>query len=353
MNSAAQHQRTPIGTSKAIDKDLSFQGTSFQGKPASSQDNLVIAEHQKTEPQRPEHQWPEHQWSEHQWLSHIEKFIKAQQQPAPFIWTGKAIRAVNRLSTTMAGKLTNKIWFTPQNRPINEKDHQWLTSAYQEALSYKTYRIPLYQWGAGLPILMVHGWGGHSGQFRQMTQALVEAGYQVISFDAPGHGLAKGNTTNALEISEIIQRLAKDYAIAGIISHSIGGLSSQHALNTGVEVRFHAVLNTPLCLEHIVHAFKHQLGLPTEVIDQHKRLLEEQFGSGFWADYDLRNTSNPTPLFFSYDEQDHQVSPEVGNTLRTYFPEAVHYPTSTLGHNKAVRSPAVIESLKSFIQSNL
>ncbi|GLQ33610.1 alpha/beta hydrolase [Litoribrevibacter albus] len=297
-------------------------------------------------------QQPGHSRAEHQWFSHIEDYITQQRQPAPFIWAGKTVRAVNMVSTRAAGKLAHKIWFTPQNRPISEADHSWLKSASQELLSYKCQAIPLYQWGAGPTVLTVHGWGGHSGQFRQMTQALVKAGYRVLSFDAPGHGLAEGNTTNAEEISEIIQMIARHQTIAGIISHSIGGLSSHHAINNGAKAGFHAVLNTPMCLTHIVHTFKHQLSLPSEVIDQHNALMEKKFGPDFWPNYDLRNQSKPIPQFFSYDDQDHQVSPEVGKTLQSHFPEADFVFTQQLGHNKAVRTPEIIEAVKAFIQKN-
>lgn len=290
--------------------------------------------------------------SEHQWFAHIESYIAKQKQPTPFIWAGKAVRAVNKLSTRAAGKLAFNIWFTPQNRPISEADHSWLSSAKQDSMDYQGKALPVYQWGVGPTILNVHGWGGHSGQFRQLTHALVETGYRVIAFDAPGHGRAEGKTTNAEEISDIIQRIAQQETLLGIISHSIGGLSSQNALNAGAKAGFHVVLNTPMCLTHIVHTFKHQLSLPTEVIDQHKALMEEKFGEGFWQEYDLRNQSFQIPHFYSYDSTDHQVSPEVGKTLQVQFPEADHLFTQALGHNKAVRNSGVIDAVKTFIQKH-
>ncbi|MFC3152254.1 alpha/beta hydrolase [Litoribrevibacter euphylliae] len=290
--------------------------------------------------------------TEHQWLEHIENFIGKKKQPAPFVWAGKAVRAVNVISTRAAGKMAFNIWFTPQNRPINETDHAWLSSASQETMDYQGNAIPIYQWGSGPTILTVHGWGGHSGQFRQLTQALVNAGYRVMAFDAPGHGRAEGKTTNAEEISEIIQQIAQQETLTGIISHSIGGLSSHNALNAGAEAGFHVVLNTPMCLSHIVHTFKHQLSLPSEVIDQHKALMEQKFGDNFWGDYDLRNQSYHMPQFYSYDDKDHQVSLEVGKTLKSQIPTAEHRFTQALGHNKAVRDPEVIDAVKAFIERN-
>lgn len=288
--------------------------------------------------------------NEHQWSALIEQHTKAQKQPTPFIWTGKVLQTVNRVSTKAAGKLAYKLWFTPQNRPMSEADKNWLNDASKTTLDYQGMAVPVYSWGEGKTILTVHGWGGHSGQFRQLTQALVDQGYQVISFDAPGHGHAEGKTTNAVEISEIIQIIAEQQPLHGIISHSIGGLSSHHALNAGTKTNFHAALNTPLCLAHIVTAFKHQLALPSETIDQLNALMEERFGKGFWSTFDLRKSGHDVARLFSYDSEDHQVNDQTGPSLVHHYPDSHYVPTTGLGHNKAVRDQDVIQSILGFIR---
>ena len=37
-------------------------------------------------------------------------------------------------------------------------------------------------------VLFLHGWGGSPFDFKDMIAALVSAGYEVITFDAPAHG---------------------------------------------------------------------------------------------------------------------------------------------------------------------
>jgi predicted alpha/beta-fold hydrolase len=289
--------------------------------------------------------------TEHQWFAHIEAFTKQHNQPLPVHLAGKTLRAVNVLSTQLAGKLVFKLWFTPQSRPISEQDHQWLTSADQEKMTFRNETIPVYQWGAGPTVLVVHGWGGHSGQFRQLAQSLVTQGYRVISFDAPGHGLATGKTTNAEEICDIIQLLYQREQPIGIISHSIGGLSSHRAMNTGTDVKFHVVLNTPMSLSHIVQGFKHQLGLPTEVIDQLKQRMERKFNPGFWSEYDLRQQHYHAAQLYCYDRKDHQVPIAVASELQQR-PNTRTIITDSLGHNKTVRDDDVIQQVVAFVREN-
>src|SRR6267378_1472357 len=47
-------------------------------------------------------------------------------------------------------------------------------------------QIIYYRWGSGSKrVLLVHGWGGRAAQFFALIPRLVDAGFEVIAFDAP------------------------------------------------------------------------------------------------------------------------------------------------------------------------
>jgi pimeloyl-ACP methyl ester carboxylesterase len=65
---------------------------------------------------------------------------------------------------------------------------------------------------------------------------LNNAGYRVISFDAPAHGQSSGKQTSLYEISETILALQEIYgAFDSVITHSFGGPCTAHALRLGLE----------------------------------------------------------------------------------------------------------------------
>ena len=45
--------------------------------------------------------------------------------------------------------------------------------------------------GSGRPIVMLHGWGMHSGMFKPMVEAFTRD-HSVAAVDLPGHGFSAG-----------------------------------------------------------------------------------------------------------------------------------------------------------------
>ena len=295
--------------------------------------------------------------SDNQWYEQIQQYIAAQKQPAVYGWISKTLNLTNSVSSKVAGKLAHKLWFTPQSRPMSEADKDWLNSAVTDYVIKNGAQVPVYHWGSGPQILCIHGWGGHSGQFRQIANTLVEQGYSVISFDSPGHGFAEGKTTDLQEISEIVSLIAESHVQAhgefhAIVTHSLGGLAANNAINNGVKTKSLVCLNTPMCLDHTVQTFKHQLSLHSEVIDQHRTLLEKKFNEGFWKDYDLRIKETAVPMFLCYDNKDDQVPNSVGHYLNEQHENSELFLTEGLGHNRSVRTPEVIVKVARFIKSH-
>jgi len=55
-------------------------------------------------------------------------------------------------------------------------------------LEHEGARLSFTSYGAGRPVLLLHGGMGHSGNFAHQVPALLEAGYRPILLDTRGHG---------------------------------------------------------------------------------------------------------------------------------------------------------------------
>jgi pimeloyl-ACP methyl ester carboxylesterase len=81
--------------------------------------------------------------------------------------------------------------------------------------------------GAGLPLLLVHGLAGSSGNWCEVLPQLVER-YRVIAVDLPGHGrsgaLPRGATTSDFASSVAAVLEAEGVGDALVAGHSFGGL---------------------------------------------------------------------------------------------------------------------------------
>lgn len=79
--------------------------------------------------------------------------------------------------------------------------------------------------------LILHGFASSCHKFDKYAEQLVNAGYEVLAFDAPAHGKSDGDTINAVEYCEMIMRLHEVYGpFQAFIAHSLAGIAVTLAL---------------------------------------------------------------------------------------------------------------------------
>ena len=78
-------------------------------------------------------------------------------------------------------------------------------------------------------VLLVHGWGGSVYTFAEMIPALAGAGYRVLAFDLPGHGLSDKPVDetryNTRSFTEAVLAVANAMGVGrfAFVGHSMGG----------------------------------------------------------------------------------------------------------------------------------
>jgi len=70
-----------------------------------------------------------------------------------------------------------------------KKETAWLARGRFEAVPFRGAALATWSWGKGPLVVLVHGWTGHAGRLTRYVPALVDAGFSVLAFDAPGHGI--------------------------------------------------------------------------------------------------------------------------------------------------------------------
>src|SRR5688572_19381239 len=81
--------------------------------------------------------------------------------------------------------------------------------------------------GSGPLVILAHGWSGASGQFADLRQRLLGAGFRVATFDAPAHGSSPGRTTSAAQFMRVIEHIARVHGPTHtVVGHSLGALAA-------------------------------------------------------------------------------------------------------------------------------
>ncbi len=152
-----------------------------------------------------------------------------------FKLVGAGLNLLYFFSPKTAINLAIKFFSTPQKTPVREKELAFLGTARQVKRTVGG-ELPIveFHWGdENAPlVLLSYGWEYNAGRWRHFVPALVEAGFRVIAYDPPGHGLAPAGQMHIPRNAMIIKDLIENYGRPEvIIGHSFGGSSSTFALS--------------------------------------------------------------------------------------------------------------------------
>ena len=138
-----------------------------------------------------------------------------------------------------------------------------------------------YQWeGSGETVLLVHGWESNAGRWRNLVKKLIQADYNIIAFDAPGHGRSSGKYLNVPLYADCMNKLLELHRPAHLIGHSVGGMtilfneykrpsnSVQQIVTTGAPSEFYEIMDD----------YQAVLGLNDRMMRALDRLVVDKFG---------------------------------------------------------------------------
>jgi pimeloyl-ACP methyl ester carboxylesterase len=245
-----------------------------------------------------------------------------------------------------------QLWLTPQRFNPPEPEQHALHTADSDTLVINNIPVRYYRWGNGPLVLFVHGWSGRGSQATHFVDALLQAGFGVLSFDAPAHGATPGKQTNMLVISDVILALHRHFGdFHSAITHSFGGMILPYAIQQGVRVGRIASICPPAGLEAILRNFQRMLSVPDLVIDLMISSLHKDFGADLAENIStIRNVSTlTTPAIVIHDEDDEDIPWQSGKQVADAWPGARFILTHKLGHRRILRASETVQTVVDFI----
>lgn len=258
----------------------------------------------------------------------------------------------------LLGRWAFRLWFRTRRFPESAAGKRVAHDATLEALPVNNIPVTVYHWGrVGPLVLFVHGWSGRGSQVAAFIEPLVDAGFQVLAVDLPGHGETPGNSTNILECAGVIRALDETYGpLHAAITHSFGGMVLAYALKQGVKLERAVIISAPSDIDFLLEGFAGTLSMHPDVVDDLWRRLALRFGEGdtdedFSERISLVNNVGQLdiPALVVHDEQDTSVPLTQGQRIAATWPGARFMKTSGLGHVRILRDKQVVETVIRFI----
>ncbi|HEY6561194.1 MAG TPA: alpha/beta hydrolase [Polyangiaceae bacterium] len=201
-------------------------------------------------------------------------------------------------------------------------------------------------------VLLVHGWGGRATQMRGFVEPLVEAGYRVVAFDAPGHGASTGSHLALPELAAAVRRVAVVIGpVHAVVAHSFGAAASTLAIAEGLMVERAVLLGPPADELPWFERFADQLGLNARERRELQHAVEGHVGAPFSTlAAESLGPALKLPLLVVHDRDDLEVPWADGARIARAAPEASLLTTQGLGHRRILRDARVIREAVRFIR---
>ncbi len=145
------------------------------------------------------------------------------------------LRTIGLVSARKAAEEAFNIFCTPYDKGDKAKMPPVFREAERLEVDLNGQTIRGFRWHPAHPngrkALIVHGFSSYSYKFEKYVPLLLQSGFEVLAFDAPGHGLSEGKHINALIYSKALLAIDAKYGpIHCYMAHSLGGLATSLTL---------------------------------------------------------------------------------------------------------------------------
>ena len=269
----------------------------------------------------------------------------------PRISTNVRFAASSLLFPELAGTLAERLFLTPPRKgAMNALD---LIDARSSFIEHKGRHIATWRWGSqsSPAVVLAHGWGGYAAQMRAFVFPLLSAGYRVIAFDQPAHGVSEGRLTGLPDFADVMAEVAWHHGeVQAVIAHSLGAAAAALAVSRGLRVGRVVAVSPPSYLVGYSRRFARWHWMPEAARRAMQAAIEERYGVR-WEDIELSRLAPKlgARALVIHDRDDRLVPWTQGASFAHRWPGARLMSTDGLGHRRILDDEAVTRAAAEFI----
>ena len=266
---------------------------------------------------------------------------------------GTGFRLGGMLSPHLAARAGVWLFTKPHRSPILPREEQLLGKGCSYHLEHKGESLAVMEWGEGPVILCVHGWSSRGLRFSSLIELLVNAGYRVVTFDAPAHGRSSGSHIDLMDYVEALMQVSRDVGpLHGLAAHSLGAAATLLALEKGLIIEravFFSALNG---LRGPLDYLAQKLQISTEVLGRIKEYFETKFNRDIESLEAVRIVPQliTPPLLVFHDRDDPLLPYHNALDLTGVWKNSQLVGTLGTSHHSILDDPAVIGATISFLR---
>lgn len=200
-------------------------------------------------------------------------------------------------------------------------------------------------------MILTHGWQGSAASWYRLIPLLLEAGFSVVTFDAPGHSGRPRVATLPVYAQGLADVAALFAPVHALVGHSFGGMASARVAQDLPGLKALVTIGTPDRVRSLVDGFSRKLGLrgaSLEAFEQRLRVsspvpLDQEATSLY-----LQGTH--CPLLVAHDRDDEVIPLSDGESI-AQSAKVELLVTQGLGHRAIIRDTATLGRVVDFLRA--
>jgi pimeloyl-ACP methyl ester carboxylesterase len=265
-----------------------------------------------------------------------------------------AFRTVGAVAPGVAARWAETIFCTPPRHQPRSTEEAFLATGARFEVGWENRVLAAWEWGSGRTVILVHGWGSRAGRLSAMAAGLVAAGFRVVVYDAPAHGISPGRLASLPEFARALRQVAATVGpVYGLVGHSLGGAAISLALRDGLAARKVVLIGAPSDVVVFSQAFAHHLHLPGRAHQAMRRNLEIRLRMR-WEELHIPTIARrlEARALLIHDREDLDVPYSHCEEIAAAWSGAQLRATVGLGHRAILRDPAVVRWTVEFLEED-
>jgi len=265
------------------------------------------------------------------------------------------LKLLSTISKKNAAQKAFTLFCTPQRR-----HKRALPDIFKQAenltLRIGGYQVRGWRWNhpGSRKVMIIHGFESASANFDRYVKPLTRKGYEVLAFDAPGHGYSSGKRITAPLYRDMIRAVHEAYGpVESYMAHSFGGLAVCLALEEISHTdQFRLVLIAPATeTSTAISSFFRFLQLDDDTRKEFDKLIIKAGGvSPGW--YSIRRAMQHIRARVQWYHDEEDDTTPVSDVLKVQadnHPNIEFIITKGLGHRRIYRENKVTRAVTAFL----
>jgi pimeloyl-ACP methyl ester carboxylesterase len=240
-------------------------------------------------------------------------------------------------SKKVAAKKAFDLFSKVRKGRILPHQEKYLQDAQDELHTMGEHSLQSYRWkGTKARVLLLHGWESNSFRWRNLIEMLREADFDIIAFDAPGHGRSSGAHLHLTLYEEALNHLSKKYDPDYLIGHSMGGFAILYHqyLRKETFIKKIVTIGAPSEFYEVMAHYQQLLRFNDTVLNALDAHVKSKFGMGIrdFSSVKFVETNNKKGLLL-HDKFDLITKYEASERVYAHWKGSTLISTEGLGHS--------------------